>query len=92
MLGGVDLGALPRYHVPLQTMNAELLARAMPSEKLYDLNPGNRSAIDAWLKERGFDVSNTKYQGLKARQQDMTVFLDAKTANVIGIAPFKPWP
>jgi hypothetical protein len=31
------------------------------------------------------------FQGLHARGQDMTVVMDSRTTDIIGIAPFKPW-
>ena len=47
--------------------------------------------ITAWLRDHGQTDRSMVFQGLKARAEDMAVILDAKTARVIGIAPFKPW-
>jgi hypothetical protein len=44
------------------------------------------------LKKHDVTEDSVRFQGLKARAKDMTVIVDAKTAKVIGIAPFKPWP
>ena len=90
-LGGVDYGHFPQHHAPLETMRDELLANAKPISALRKQNRTNEQEITAWLASRGVDDNNAVFQGLKARSQDMAVILDAKTAAVIGIAPFKPW-
>ncbi len=72
-------------------MREELLQRANPISDLKKLNPTKAEAINVWLLSRGYNAENAVFQGLSARRQDMAVMLDAKTATVIGIAPFKPW-
>lgn len=89
--GGGDYGSLPQYHAPLSTMREELLQRARPISDLKKLNPASAELIDSWLASRGYSATSAVFQGLSARSQDMAVILDAKTAAVIGIAPFKPW-
>ncbi len=89
--GGGDYGSLPQYHAPLATMRDELLQRAKPMSDLKKLNPASVELIDSWLASRGYSATSAVFQGLSARSQDMAVILDAKTAAVIGIAPFKPW-
>lgn len=89
--GGGDYGSLPQYHAPLVTMRDVLLQRAKPVGDLKTLNPASAESIDAWLASHGYNANNAVFQGLSARSQDMTVILDAKTAAVVGIAPFKPW-
>lgn len=90
-LAGADYGHYPKYHAPLDTMRDELLANAKPISALRAKNPSQDNEITGWLSRHGRDDSSTVFQGLKARSQDMAVILDAKTAAVIGIAPFKPW-
>lgn len=89
--GGGDYGSLPQYHAPLESMRAELLQRAQPVSELKRLNSNSAAAIDEWLAARGYSDKTAVFQGLAARSQDMAVVLDAKTAAVVGIAPFKPW-
>jgi hypothetical protein len=43
------------------------------------------------LNARGANELNTVFQGLRARSEDMTVILDKRSGDVIGIAPFRPW-
>ena len=89
--GGYDYGQLPQYHAPLESMRSKLLANALPISALRAKNPTQDAEITAWLASYGRDDSSTVFQGLRARSQDMAVILDAKTAAVVGIAPFKPW-
>ncbi len=91
-LGGVDYGHFPQHHQPIENMRDELLKNAQPLAELKKLNPGDDGAIDRWIGRHGAKPEGVVFLGLKARTTDMAVMLDAKTAKVIGIAPFKPWP
>jgi hypothetical protein len=91
-LFGADYGHYPQHHQPLENMRDEILKNAQPISDLKKENPGDEEAIDRWLEKRGVKAEEVIYQGLKARAKDMAVIMDAKTAKVIGIAPFKPWP
>lgn len=90
-LGGLDYGHYPQHHAPIETMRDEILKNAKPVAELRKLNAGRDAYITAWLRDHGQSDHSVVFQGLKARAEDMAVILDAKTANVIGIAPFKPW-
>jgi hypothetical protein len=89
---GLDYGHFPQHHQPLENMRDEILKNTQPISDLKKENPGDEEAIDRWLEQRGVKADEVIYQGLKARAKDMAVIMDAKTAKVIGIAPFKPWP
>jgi hypothetical protein len=91
-IGGADYGHFPQHHQPIEKMRDEILKNAQPISDLKKLNPGDQAAIDKWLTKRDVTEDSVRYQGLKARAKDMAVIVDAKTAKVIGIAPFKPWP
>lgn len=88
---GADYGQMPQYHAPLESMNERLLSNAKPIAELRVKNRDQDAAIAEWLAERNHNDQTAVFQGLKARSQDMAVILDAKTAAVVGIAPFKPW-
>ncbi len=88
---GNDYGHFPQHHQPLENMREEILKNAQKISELKKLNPGEDAAIDRWIEKRGMKPDEVVFQGLKARAKDMAVILDAKTAKVIGIAPFKPW-
>jgi hypothetical protein len=91
-LGGADYGHFPQHHQPIENMRDEIVKNAQQISELKKLNPGEEEAIDRWLAKRGVKPDEVIYQGLKARAKDMAVIMDAKTAKVTGIAPFKPWP
>jgi hypothetical protein len=91
-LGGADYGHFPQHHQPIENMRDEILKNAQFIQELKKLNPNEEAAIDRWLEKRGVKADEVVFQGLKARAKDMAVIMDAKTAKVIGIAPFKPWP
>lgn len=91
-LTGQDYGHFPKYHVPVESMATEVLTKARPIAELKRLNPEVVADIDRWLRTRGHDDHTAVFQGLRARAQDMAVVMDAKTAKVIGVAPFRPWP
>lgn len=90
-LGGKDYGQLPQYHAPVDVMHADILKLAKPVATLKDFNRGKESEILDWLTKHGYSGRDAVFLGLRARAEDMTVVFDAKTAKVIGIAPFKPW-
>ncbi len=84
------LAVLPQYYQPLENMRDEILKNAQPIADLKKFNPGEEAAIDRWIEKRGMGPDKVVFQRLKAREKDMAVILDAKTAKVIGIAPFTP--
>lgn len=90
-LAGADYGHKPQYHADLAVMRSELLKGAKPIADLRTRNATWEGEISAWLAARGRTDDSVRYVGLKARAEDMAVIIDAKTAEVIGIAPFKPW-
>ena len=91
-LAGGGLGHFPQFHVPYSTMRETILAKAKPISDLRKHNPSQVLEIDRWLAKRGLTESLVKYQPIQISITDYAVILDAKTAEVVGIAPFKPWP
>lgn len=90
-LGGADYGHYPQYHVPIAAMKEQLIRQGRPISELRSRNRSEDDKITSWLKVHNRSDDTVLFQGLKARSKDMAVILDAKTAEVIGIAPFKPW-
>ena len=89
-LGGAGYDNFPLHHAPLESMRDEILKNAVSLSVLRKNNPTLNAEITAWLHDRGYSDEAVCYQALIARAQNMSVILDAKTAKVIGIAPFKP--
>jgi hypothetical protein len=91
MFGGFSYTGYPQVHVPIEKMRLETLLKAKGIDVLKTLNPGKEGEIDAWLTAKGLSANDVRFSPLKAPGQDMAVILDGKTAEVRGIAPFKPW-
>ena len=89
-LAGAGYGNFPQYHAPLESMRDEILKNAVPISELRKRNPAEKVEITDWLGRHGYTDEGAVYQAMAARAQHMSVILDAKTAAVIGIAPFKP--
>jgi len=81
----------PQHHVPLESMRAVTLAKAKPISDLRRSNRKRDTEITAWLSNHSYSDQTAVFQPLRAARERMAVILDARTAAVIGIAPFKPW-
>lgn len=87
---GAGRGHLPQLHVPYDSMTKEILERAQPIAELKKINAAQASDIDAWLAKHGYNEQTAKFQPITISASEFVVMIDAKTAAVIGIAPFKP--
>ena len=90
-LAGKDYGHFQEYHVSLDQMKSVLLSESKPISLLIKYNSGREHEIRDWLKNNNIDEDNAVFQGLKARSEDMAVILDARNAQLIGVARFNPW-
>lgn len=86
---GFGRGHLPQLHVAYEAMAKELLERAQPIAELKKTNASQSSEIDAWLAQRGYQEQSAKFQPIRISASEFVVIIDAKTAAVVGIAPFK---
>lgn len=88
-MGGVDIQCYPNYHVPFDAVRKEVAARAAPLAGLAKFNRGlSTAAIAARLGRPEQDI---KFLPLRAGKVDLTVLVDAKSADFIEIAALKPW-
>ena len=81
----------PQHHAPLESMREAMLAKAKPISDLRRNNPTRDAEITSWLSSHGYNDQTATFQPLRAARERMAVILDAKTAAVVGIAPFEPW-
>lgn len=88
-LVGAGRGHLPQLHTPYTSIANEVLAHALPIAQLKTLNSDQAKAIDAWLKKHGHTPDTARYQPLIVGPARLAVILNAKTAAVVGMAPFK---
>ena len=87
---GGGRGHFPQIHVPYDSMAKELIQRAQPIAALKKINSAQAAEIDAWLAKHGYTEQTAKFQPIMISASEFVVMIDAKTAAVIGIAPFKP--
>lgn len=87
---GGGRGHFPQIHVPYDSMAKELIQRAQPIAALKKINSAQAAEIDAWLAKHGYTEQTAKFQPITISASEFVVMIDAKTAAVIGIAPFKP--
>ena len=80
----------PQHHVPLESMRYVMLAKVKPIADLRSSNPERDTEMTAWLASRNYSDQTAVFQPLRAARKRMAVILDAKTAAVVGIAPFEP--
>lgn len=90
-LAGKDYGYFPRYHVPIDEMRDELLQEANPISDLIKINPEKKEYINQWLAERKYKDNMVVFQGVRAPAEDMSVILNSRTAQIVGIIPIRPW-
>jgi hypothetical protein len=87
---GAGRGHMPQLHVSYESMHAEILRKAKPISSLLLANAGKRDEIEQWLKKRGVTPAQVVYQPFVVRASEFAIVLDASSARVVGIAPFKP--
>ena len=86
---GAGRGHLPQLHVPYSSMRTEILEKAQTIETLKKIHPEQKTEIDAWLAKRGYNEQTAKFQPIKINVSEYALMIDAKTAAVIGISPFR---
>jgi len=91
MTGGPDLANLPDLYVPYSTVRAEAAQRARPLAELTKRQPGDAARLKGFLADNGKTEDAVGFLPMKARNVDMTVIVDKKTGQVVGIVPVYPW-
>jgi hypothetical protein len=91
MNGGPDLANLPDLYAPYSAARAEAAQKARPLAELIKRQPGDAATIRAFLAQAGRTEDGVAFLPMKARNQDMTVLVDKKTGDIVGIVPVYPW-
>ncbi len=87
-LGGLPLSARTELWQPYEVGRAEVLHAARPATQLKQRFPQRAAEIDGVLRATGHDAAGAAYLPLVGRKAEAwTVFLDARTAEVIGYLP-----
>ncbi len=88
VVGGNDWPQLPELFVPLSEVKKQILERGKPLEMLRKLHPGD-PVIESELSQ--WKDNDVKWVPLVSNAKNMTVIVDAKTADVIKIIDINPW-
>ena len=73
-------------------MTAQVLARAAPLARLRELNPDRQADIDRLVAKLGRPEAALRFLPMRAgKHADVTVVVDAGSAEVLSIAAFRPW-
>jgi len=91
MNGGPDLANLPDLYVAYADARGEAARTARPLQELVKRQPGDAATIRAFLADTGRTDDAVGFLPMKARNHDMTVLVDKKTGDVVGILPVYPW-
>ena len=90
-LAGADVSAYPQHYVPYADVRAEAVAKAKDIAQLRALNPGATARIDDALARTGRAEREVKFLPMRAGKQDLSVLLDAKSGDYLGMLDLKPW-
>jgi len=91
MNGGPDLANLPDLYAAYSEGRAQAAQRARPIAELIKRQPGDAATIRAFLADAGRTEETVGFLPMKARNKDMTVVVDKRTGDVVGILPVYPW-
>jgi hypothetical protein len=91
MNGGPDLANLPDLYGAYSEARPEAAQKARPLAEVIKRQPGDAGTIRAFLADSGRTEESVAFLPMKARNRDMTVLVDRKTGDVVGIVPVYPW-
>lgn len=90
-LSGADVSSFPQHYVPYEDVRADAAAKARKVAELRSLNPGREAEVDSTLASLGRKEEEVAFLPLRAGKRDLTVLVDARSGDVLGITDFKPW-
>jgi len=88
-MGGVDIQSYPQYHVPYDSVRKDVVEHSVALANLAPFNKGLSTADLA--RGLGRDQAHVRYLPLRAGKVDLTVLIDARTAEILRIEALKPW-
>lgn len=90
-LSGADVSSFPQHYVPYEEVRADAAAKARRLSELRSLNPDRSGEIDRALASLGRKDEEVAFLPMRAGKRDLTVLVDAKSGDVLGLTDFKPW-
>jgi hypothetical protein len=89
--GGVDVQYYPRFYVPYADVRADVVKQARPLEVLRKRNPERAGEIAQTLAAIGRKEDDVRFVPMRAGKYDLTVFVDAKSGEILKITSLFPW-
>jgi hypothetical protein len=89
--GGVDAQYYPRYYVPYASVSGEVTRAARPLQTLRKRNPERARDIEQVLAAIGRKESDVRFVPMRAGKNDLAVFVDAKSGEILKITSLYPW-
>ena len=89
--GGHDISELPEYYAPYAQFTQDAVKRARPVAEMEKKHPEAVGEIREFIRKSGRKVDQLGVLPMKARNEDMTVFLDTGTGDIVGFLPVDPW-
>ena len=89
--GGVDAQYYPRYYVPYPDVSGEVVKAALPLETLRKRNPQRADDIAKELVRIGRKEEDVRFVPMRAGKNDLAVFVDAKSGEILRITSLYPW-
>jgi hypothetical protein len=89
--GGADLANLPDLYVPYAQVRQDAARAAKPLAELAKRRPRDASAIRTFVAGSGRAEDAIGFVPMRARNQDMSVVVDRKSGDIVGIVPVNPW-
>lgn len=87
--GGADLPQMPEFYAPLDSVRADIKARAQPLAELKKFNAAALEAVAA-LEQR-YAAQPVGFLPLKASAKDMTVIVNTQTGEILDTVNLRPW-
>jgi hypothetical protein len=89
LTGGGDLPQMPQYYLPYAQLKDDVVKRQQPLDKLLLTNSSKKNEVEA-LKQR-YASRKVGFLPFKGKVKDLTVIVDADTAEVLELAELEPW-
>jgi hypothetical protein len=89
--GGADLANLAELYVPYAEFREAAARKARPLAELLARQPDEAGTVRAFVARSGRAEADVGFLPMKARNRDMSVVVDARSGEVIGILPVYPW-
>lgn len=90
LTGGGDLPQMVKYYVPYAALKGDILTSQRPLDKLFLTNNSAKTKEIEALQKRYLQRS-VGFVPLKGKTKDLTVVIDAQTAEVLEMVALEPW-